>query len=461
MRKLIIVTSIFCFSATAVQAEMPGASFFMSLMGGSDKGDTDSSSRSANNGDDGAGSQGSDDSTDSNQGSNSGGSSSWIGKSPEYFLNALPAPPETGCPAKGADKSSSEMDSGTPSSEKDAFMQKFFKVRKELTAEVTKRRRAVKKWNEQNSKKMMENVVDMPGFEGKSQAEMKRMSKAEKKKMAEQMMQDKYGVSMDDLKAQKKANRGGKVEANVDFAKTMAGEQQANDLMKSKSQRDADKKKITDTGKLVKEQKELSQQLYTTVVGRSLAKLEELAKDKQRKSLQEQVYDKEEVLAKMLGNYYTRPKEIDFQKMAEIIKRAANTGDTNVDLPAEMGYTQEPAKPAPGNRTASCDALNAQADDIYMQKLSYCRYTAAKFIDILKDFQRALVNAQPRYRKLDQISSDLQKAQTGIGLPEAAMGLSGLEAMQQYAALLGQAYANDPGAKRDPETDAGFCGGSE
>ncbi|MFH1981580.1 MAG: hypothetical protein ABIL58_07045 [Pseudomonadota bacterium] len=43
----------------------------------------------------------------------------------------------------------------------------------------------------------------------------------------------------------------------------------------------------------------------------------------------------------------------------------------------------------------------------------------------------------------------------------AAMGLSGLEAIQQYAALLGQAYANDPGPRRDPEKDAGYCTGAE
>jgi hypothetical protein len=149
--------------------------------------------------------------------------------------------------------------------------------------------------------------------------------------------------------------------------------------------------------------------------------------------------------------------------MAEIIKRAADTGGdaSNIDLPAAMGYTREPEKPKPGNRTATCEALNAQADDIYTQKLSYCKYTAAKFTNIVKEFQMELVKAQSRYRRLDQINSDLQKAQTGIGLPDAAMGLSGLEAIQQYAALLGQVYANDPGPRRDPEQDAGFCGGSE
>lgn len=397
------------------------------------------------------------------QGSDAVGTSTWIGKSPEYFLATLPLPPGNGCPAQeDTDKYSEEKETDRPSTEIEAFMRKLFKARKELNDEVGKRRRAVKEWNEQSSKRMMENVVDMPGFQGKSQAEMKRMSKAERRKMAEQMMQEKYGVSMEDLKAQKKANKEGKVMANVDFAKTMAGEQQANDLMKSNSQRDADKEKTADAVKLVKEQKELSQQLYSAGMARSAAKLEELDRDRGRKALLERVYDKEERLAEMQGQPYARPKEIDFKKMAEILKRAAAMGDaTGIDLASEMGHGQEPPKPPPSYPQVDCEALNAQAGDIYKQRLSYCRYTAPKFIDILKQLQMALANSQPRYRRLDQISSDLQKAQTGIGLPDAALGLSGLEALQQYAALLGQAYANDPGPQRDPERDAGFCTGAE
>ncbi len=375
------------------------------------------------------------------------GQRSWVGKSPDYFLNMLPMPPGNGCPGKDDDIK--------------PFREKLQKARKELRDEVGKRQRALKKWNEQNSRKMMENAVDMPGFEGKSQAEMKKMSKAERKKMAEKMMQEKFGVSMEDLKAQKKANKEGKTMANVDFAKTMAGEMQVNDMMKSKGQREADKRKIVDAGKLAKEQAELSQQLYASVVGKSLTKLEELDRDRQRKSLLERVYDQEESLADMMGQPYRRPKEIDFKKMVEILKRASLAGEgANVDLAKEMGYGLPEPKHEPGTWKVSCTALNEQSDMIYAQKVSYCEYTAAKYIDILKEFNSALSSALPRYRKLDQVNSDLQKVQTGIGLSDAAIGLSGLEAVLQYASLLENAYACNPGEKRSQD-DAGFCGGAE
>lgn len=375
------------------------------------------------------------------------GQRAWGGKSPDYFLSMLPVPPGNGCPGKD--------------DEIKPFLEKLRKARKELRDEVGKRQRALEKWNEQNSKRMMENAVDMPGFEGKSQAEMKKMSKAERKKMAEKMMQEKFGVSMEDLKAQKKANKEGKTMANVDFAKTMAGEMQVNDMMKSKGQREADKKKIVDAGKLAKEQAALSQQLSATVVGKSLTRLEELDQDKQRKGLQERIYDQEETLADMMGEPYRRPKEIDFKKMAEILRTAALERDgANVDLAKQMGFGLPEPKHEPGTWKVSCGALNEQSDVLYMQKLAYCQYTAAKYIDILQGLKSALSSALPRYRKLDQVNSDLQKAQTGIGLSDAAIGLSGLEAIQQYAALLENAYAYNPGEKRSQD-DAGFCGGAE
>ena len=173
------------------------------------------------------------------------------------------------------------------------------------------------------------------------------------------------------------------------------------------------------------------------------------------------MYDQEETLAEMMGEPYRRPKEIDFKKMVEILRNASLAGEgANVDLAKQMGYGLPEPKHEPGTWKVSCGALNEQSDLVYMQKLAYCQYTAAKYIDILQEFKSALSSALPRYRKLDQVNSDLQKAQTGIGLSDAAIGLSGLEAVLQYAALLENAYACNPGEKR-PLGDAGFCGGAE
>lgn len=386
------------------------------------------------------------DSSDSGPGSGAEGQSSWVGKSPTYFLSTLPQSPGNGCPAKvDADKQ---------------FKGKFFKAQKELTDEIGKRQRALKKWNEQNSKKMMENAVDMPGFEGKSQAEMKKMSKAERKKMAEKMMQDKFGVSMDDLKKQKKANADGNVMANVDFAKAMAGEQQANDLMKSKSQREADKRKTKDVGKLSKEQAELSQKLYRSTEGKFTTTLQELEQDKAGQKLKEKIYDEQERMAKMLGEPYKRPQKNDGFKHGTSSDNMGSQSEVDgSDLQAEMDKNQQEMQGEAGAASkTSCKEKETQRSRIHSAKMSYCNYMAPRVIKVLNEWRASVADAQGRYLQLDQVNSDLQKAQTGIGFPDAAKGLSGLEALQKYAAELGKAYMYDPGVDNSKDM---YCGGEQ
>ena len=386
------------------------------------------------------------------------GQGSWVGKDPNYFLNMLPQPPRDGFP-------------GTDDDIK-PFRQKFLQAQKELQDEIGKRQRALKKWNEQNSKKMMENAVDMPGFEGKSQAEMKKMSKAERKKMAEKMMQEKFGVSMDDLKAQKKANKEGKTMANVDFAKTMAGEMQVNDMMKSKGQREADKKKIADAGKLAKEQADLSKKLYGAVEGRAAGQLEELEYDEHAKSLREGIYDQMEIMAKLKGEAYKRPpKEVDLRKLAEILKYGASQGEPGgtmqpeemdqgeKDLQGEMDAAQNSLQSeAGGGKGATCQEKEDQCSRIHSEKKAYCRYMAPKLEKILNEWRSSLLTSQSRYKELDRITGELQKTQTGIGLPDASLGLSGLEALKRYAVVLGYIYRYNPGQNRCKGL---FCGGEE
>ena len=385
----------------------------------------------------------------SDLGDGAAGQSSWVGKSPDYFLSMLPAPPGNGCPGKDDEIKS--------------FTEKFLPARKELSAEIGKRQRALKKWNEQNSRKMMENAVDMPGFDGKSQAEMKKMSKAERKKMAEKMMQDKFGVSMDDLKAQKKANKEKKTMANVDFAKTMAGELQANDLMKSKGEREADKQKIADVGKLAKAQNELAPQLYRAATGKAVTKLEELDKDQFAKNMREMIYNEQDALAAMLGQPYKRPKDVDYSKIIDVLKSQGKLeiGYESVSDSTNLAEELDALPQTTPHETAdksSCQEKEDQCSRIHVAKMSYCNYMAPKLQKILTEWRSTLLTSQSRYLELDRIVSELQQAQTGIGLPDAMRGLSGLDAIQRYAAVLGSAYGYNPGEDHCKDL---FCGGEQ
>jgi hypothetical protein len=90
--------------------------------------------------------------------------------------------------------------------------------------------------------------------------------------------------------------------------------------------------------------------------------------------------------------------------------------------------------------------------------MSYCNYMAPKLLDILRDWQSSLLISQGRYKELDRITGELQKVQTGIGLPDASSGLSGLEAIQRYVGVLGSAYQYNPGEDRCKDR---FCGGEQ
>ncbi|MFH1982319.1 MAG: hypothetical protein ABIL58_10760 [Pseudomonadota bacterium] len=315
-------------------------------------------------------------------------------KGPNEYLGALPSPPSSGCVV------TAEII--------DRFEKEFFATKAELDNEVSSRRRDIKKWQENNSKKMQENSVNMPGFQGKSQAEMKKMSKAEKKKMAEQMMAEKFGVTMQELKDQKKAQKEGKTGANVDWAKAMAGEQQANDLMKSKGDVAAGKQKITDNIALGKEREALTKKtlgLRTAMQERVV----ELEKDETGLSLKERLEKEQETLAKMM------------------------------------------------NDSVPCDKLDQQEQRITDARGNYCSYMSPKFLKALKIYKVSIESSISHHRRLDEVMSEMQQNLVGVPLPSESVGLSGLETVQDYARYLGEAFQYHD---RDPSAPKGsYCDG--
>lgn len=362
MKKLFIVALITCWAATAFAGSE-----------GSDTAGNDQGGISANDWD-----------------------AAWGTRPPVMFLTKLPAVPATGC------------EDNPKIIEK--FADAFRPVAEELGDNVTERRRSLKKWNENNSKKMMENAVDMPGFEGKSQNEMKKMSKAERKRMAVQMMEDKYGVSMQDLKNQKKAQREGKTMANVDFAKTMAGEQQANDLMKSKNQVEADKQKVANAGKLAKEQDKLAKEVLG-LRGRFNNKVAELEKDQ-----------------------------------------------TGLDLKKGIDEAQERLEEMQRDGKSNCKDLDGQRKTVVTRQKAYCSFMSTRYLKIVQDYKVAIPGTLPKHERLDQVASEIQKNQVGVGLSNASKGLNGLETVQDYAGLLAGAYKYNVGAQ-DKEHPFSFCDG--
>lgn len=313
-------------------------------------------------------------------------------KSPFEYLGALPQGPAGGC--------------RVPAETIDRFKEKFFPVMKELSDDIGKRRRAISKWQQDNSKRMQEHVVDMPGFQGKSQAEMRKMSREEKKKMAEQVMAEKYGISMQELKEQKKAQREGRVGSNIAWGKALAGEGQAEDLMKSKGEVEAGKRKIKDNIELVKEQQRLARTTTGLRAGMQ-ERMIELDKDRQGVALKEGLQKEETTLQKMIS------------------------------------------------AGAPCRRLDEQQQRVRAARGQYCAYMSPLHLKAMTGYRVSVEDSLSDHRRLDEVTSRLQQNQVGVGLPDIAVGLSALETIQDYARYLRTAFKYNDG---DPNAPRGsYC----
>lgn len=313
-------------------------------------------------------------------------------KGPFEYLGALPRTPASGCRVTAEAMS--------------AFRDKFLPVMKELSDDIGKRRRTINKWQQDNSKQMQEHAVDMPGFQGKSQAEMRKMSREEKKKMAEQIMAEKYGISMQELKEQKKAQREGKVGSNVAWAKALAGEKQGEDLMKSKGEVEAGKQKINDNIKLAKEQ----QGLTRTTTGL-------------RVDMQERMIELE--------------KDEQGVKLEQGLKREKTTLEKMISA------------------GAPCRRLDEQNQRVRDARGQYCAYMSPRHLKALATYRVSIENSVSDHRRLDEVASQLQRNQVGVGLPDIAIGLSALETIQDYARYFKEVFKYNDGDPNAPRSS--FC----
>jgi len=154
----------------------------------------------------------------------------------------------------------------------------------------------------------------------------------------------------------------------------------------------------------------------------------------------------------MLGEKWERPRG-DGYKHGEKDSTMKSESQSEVDstqTQEEMDRNQQDLEKSAGQK-ASCESLYQQSQKIYAAKEAYCAHMGLRQLEVIKEYQAVVQDAQPRYLQLDQISSDLQKNQVGVGLPDAARGLSGLEAIQKYADALGKAYIYDLTGDVHPE----------
>jgi len=295
----------------------------------------------------------------------------------DYF-GRLPAPPAGTC----------EMTPGQMSD----FQKQVNAVIKELNAKILEKSKRTKDAIKSQKNQIEKNVAQQYGFSESDVQKLKskNVSKAEKKAIADKTLQEKTGISMEEIKKLKSMSKEGKTE----WAKAYAEQQQASLSAgekgeKSPEQIEMDKRLKNDKQKLdlVKEQKKLTDKIAASDM-RYTSKMQELIKK-----------DSIELIILKEG---LKPLEAELNGVPGPSEERAH--QLNMEIRSKWG--------------------------------AYCSRITPLYIKICQDAYQALFLNMADYDRLEEITNTLNSQITGVQMPYESQGLMQLEAVKSYASLL-------------------------
>ncbi len=310
------------------------------------------------------------------------------------FLSELPLRPPSPCAQKREVR--------------EQFNNQVADIAERLDEEIREREQLIKAAKRKDSKKMQETVMDQPGFQGVDDDTMKRMSREQRKMKAEQMMEQKYGVSMDEINNLKQMKKEGKIEGVKGWGNAFTAEQQATVAMDPEKAAKTQQKNM-ETANLAGEHANLSMKLAEHV-GKYDKKNLELADDPQGKQYLEMVKFRENALAARLKEY------------------------------------------------PPCKTVESMEKEINAAKKTYCNYMSTHYIEILDGLRVSIVEDMDNYDKLDQLQAQIQEIQFGIKPIYEQEGLVALKAVRSYIHQLKKVYQYDLGITL-PEDERDRCSG--
>jgi hypothetical protein len=281
-------------------------------------------------------------------------------------------------------------------------------IAERLDEDIRERERVIKDAKRRDSKKMQEAVMDQPGFQGVDEETMKRMSREQRKKKAEQLMEQKYGVSMEEIDNLKQMKKEGKIKGVIGWGNAFTAEQQATAAMDPEKAAKTQQKNM-ETAHLAGEQADLAMKLAEHT-GKYDKKNLELADDPQGKQFFELVKSRENDLA-------ARQKEYP-----------------------------------------PCKTIESMEKEINAAKKTYCNHMSTNYIEILDGLHVSIVEDMGNYDKLDQLQAQIQEIQFGVKPIYEQEGLAALKAVRSYIHQLKKVYQYDLGITL-PEDERDRCSG--
>lgn len=342
-------------------------------------------------------------------------------ESPNAYLAQLPAVPESGCFVKGL---------GDP-----AFSAQIDDVSDRLNEEIAERKRILKQAQNQNSKTAQEAMMNQPGSAGVDDETLKQMSREAKRQKAAQVMEQQFGVSMEELKNLKKTSR----EGQEGWGKALMGQMQAEAAM------DPEKAAKTaqgnmQTAQLAQRQADLAHKIQAA-----------LAKWEQKMTEIEPNPDADE-LRKAID---TQMRQQGDGEMLSGLQDVLPQENAITRTYREAVKTEEDKLKAMQAAYRDCPDLNFQKRRLFTARESYCTNLSAHYLAALRGYQTAVIGALPDAEEMDKVQMEIQKIQFGVEAPPEQREMAGLGLVQGYIKKLRTAYLFDltPGPYEDLPCD--------
>jgi hypothetical protein len=278
---------------------------------------------------------------------------------PESYLEAMPALPESCCHLKTA--------------EKRAYLTTVNELISKMDKDIQQRKKDSNAYVEANRDKIAANMMAQGGYAGAMPQTKGKMTKEERKALADQMLREQYGMSMDDAKNLKKMSKEERTAWAMSQGANAAAKAQADPQKYGNARRQA-----KTTYDLQVEQKELWEK--------------------------------------------TNARNAELHKKREVLDQEADATKTKEIDPLQQKYFSMTGLVISKIQEARIDQANKQLKDA---KNRYCETYSPQYLAIAREYLSTVKTSLPDYYRLEEI---MAKVQMGQDKPFSAnSGLIGIQ----------------------------------
>lgn len=269
---------------------------------------------------------------------------------------------------------------------RDAYAEQLREVERALVEQIVKREKVLKDVRSRDMKTMQQAQLGTPGEGGVDGETMKRMSREERRKLAFQMAEQRYGISAAEVDKLKQMQRSGNTAGLAGWGQALSAEQQAA-AQAQPAQAAQAQQSAMQVARLAARQAELAQAL-SRAQGDTEQRLQDVAQ---------------------------HPSGLERLERLALRRQMAE-------------------------RAQTCEARVDVLKGIYREEQLYCAEMAPRHLDALHRARLALPAQLAQHDELERIQAEIQQLQHGIAPAPEQQGLAALKALRSHITLVGSAY---------------------